>query len=138
MRATSSGGQPQVMFSVLDDPTLITVSAPVGPGETTEQAVASLRSFVDQAANASLQPFEKLATKNNLGVLLGLADFPDMMFKQNLYGVAFSIGRREQLELDSAALSKKLDGLTDARVKEAGQTIFGPKQQSAVIVRPKS
>ena len=59
-----------------------------------------------------------------------------MMFKRNLYGVAFSIGRREQLRLDSAALAKKLDGLTDDAVKAAGQAIFGPKQQVAVVVKP--
>ena len=138
MRAASSGGQPQLMFSILDDPTLIAISSPVGPQGTPEQAVASLRSFVEQAATASLQPFEKLATKNNLGVLLGLVDFPDMMLKQNLYGVAFSIGRREQLGLDSAALSKKLDSLTNDDIKAAGQAIFGPKQQAAVVVKPSS
>jgi hypothetical protein len=126
------------MFSVLDDPTLIAISSPVGPQATPEQAVASLRSFVERAMTASLQPFEKLATKNNLGVLLGLVDFPDMMFKQNLYGVAFSIGRRKQVGLDSAALSKSLDSLTNDDIKAAGQAIFGPEQQAAVVVKPKS
>jgi hypothetical protein len=126
------------MFNVLDDPTLIAVSARAGPHETPEQAVAGLRSFVEQATTASLQPFEKLATKNNFGIFLGLVDFPDMMFKQNLYGVAFSIGRREQLRLDSTALSKKLDGLTDEAIKAARQAIFGPEQQAAVVVKPES
>ncbi len=138
MRVASSGGQPQVTFSVLDDPSLIAVSAPVGPHETTEQAVANLRSFVEQVTTASLRPFEKLATKNNLGVLLGLVDFPDMMIKQNLYGVAFSIARREQLQLDCTALSNKLDGLTDDDLRAAAQAIFGLERQAVVVVKPNS
>jgi zinc protease len=138
MRAASPGGQLQVVFSVLDDPTLIAVSARVSPHETSDQTVAGLRSFVEQATTAPLQPFEKPATKNNFGVLLGLVAFPDMMFKQNLYGVAFSIGRREQLRLDSTALSKQLDSLTDEAIKAAGQAIFGPEQQAAVVVKPES
>ncbi len=134
MRAMSSGGSPQVIFSVLDDPTFIAVSASVGPHDTPEQALEALRSFVEEATTAPLQQFEKLAVKNNLGVMLGVVDFPGVMLKQNLYGVAFSIGRRAQLGLDSTKLAGKLDRLTNDDLKAARHALFAPERQVAIVV----
>ncbi len=93
-----------------------------------------MRGFVEQATQALLQPFEIVLTKNNLGVMLGVVDFPEMMFKQNLYGVAFSLGRREQLKLDAAMLRTRLDGLTDEDLREAARAIFAADRQAAVII----
>lgn len=136
-RAASSGGKPQVMFNMLDDPTLIAVSAPVGPDETPAQAIDSLRSFVKRATAAKLKPFEKRVMKRNLGVMLGLSDFPAAMFKQNLYGVAFSLGRREQLSLDSAKLAAAIEALDDKDLKAAGRALFALERQAGVVVKPK-
>jgi len=137
MRAASTNGRVQFTFSVLDDPSLIAVSEPVAASETNDVVLAELRAFVDQAIGSSLQPFEKLATKKNVGALLGLVDYPELMTRNNLYGVAFSIGRREQLALDSAALSQELQGLTDADLEAAARAVFSHARQAGVVVRPR-
>lgn len=136
MRSGTFGGKPQVTFSVLDDPTLIAVSQPIAAGATAEEAIKELRSFLDETIAKPLDPVEKNAAINNLGPLLGLVDFPPMMFTQNLYGVAFSIGRRAQLGIDASQVAAKLKGLTSEDLATAARANFAPDRQVAVVVIP--
>ena len=136
MRSAMGGRSVRVTFNLLDDPTFIAVSTAVKPDESPKAAVGRLRSFVDQATGATLESVEKTATKNNIGVMLGAADFPDLMIQQNLYGVAFSLGRREQLGFDSKKFAERLDGLTSEDLRAAARAVFAPERQAAVVVTP--
>lgn len=136
MAAAGAGAKPQVVFNVLDDPSLIAVSGPLHNGEANETAIRRLRGFVDSAIRAEFQPLEARTTRNNFGFMLGLNDCSDAMIKQNLYGVAFSLGRRAQLGLDSAILLKNLETLTGQDLAAAADDVFGADRQVAVVVRP--
>ncbi|GJM26857.1 MAG: peptidase M16 [Phycisphaerae bacterium] len=126
----------KVMFSPIDDPMVISVFASAA-GKTDEESIAGLRKSLDNVINMPLAPMETMVAKNMLGLLLGIVDYPPVMFQQNLYGVAFSIGRCEQLQVDSAKLKKAIDNLTDKDIKAAAKAVFGTKKQVAVVVKPK-
>lgn len=131
------GGGYQVMFSPLDDPYVISISAPLQPKMTDAESIAKLRTFLDDAIKKPITPKEKVMVKNMLGWFLGIGEFPAALFEGNLYGVAFSIGRCEQLGVDSKKLGKAIDGLTDKDIKAAALAVFDEKKQASVVVKPK-
>ncbi|MCA9252152.1 MAG: pitrilysin family protein [Phycisphaerae bacterium] len=126
----------QVMFSPVDDPAVISISAPLQPDKSDEESIAALRVMLDAAIKKPLTPMETQLTKKMLGMILGMVEFPRQMFQGNLYGVAYSIGRCEQLQVDSAKLAKALDALTDKDIQAAAAAIFDAKKQVAVVVKP--
>ncbi|HRX86567.1 MAG TPA: insulinase family protein [Phycisphaerae bacterium] len=133
-QAAAGGGVPQVAFGALDDPKLIAVSAPVSGNETPEETIERLREFIDQATTAPLQPFEKMGVRQGVGMMVGLADMPDVTYRQNPYGVAFSLGRRAQMQIDAESINKRLEALQPEEVRIAAQSVFGSNWQVAVVV----
>ncbi len=130
------GGGYQVMFSPLDDPFVISISAPMLPDQTDENAIAGIRAFLDNAINKPIAPMEIKMVKNSLGWFFGAVDFPATLFQVNIYGVAFSIGRCEQLAVDSKKLSQAIDGLADKDIQDAAAAVFDKKKQVSVVVKP--
>jgi len=136
MRPGAEGKSIIVHYTPVDDPAWLGVSTPVGAEETADEAVARLGAFVLAVTEADLGPSELLMTKNMFAPLLGTADIPDSMLTQNLYGVAFSLGRRVQLGLDSEELTKAIQSVTRDDLRRAAQTIFAPDRRAAVVVTP--
>jgi hypothetical protein len=61
---------------------------------------------------------------------------PDRMLAQNLYGVAFGMGRRAQMGIDSATLKGAIETVTTDDLRRAAETVFSKKVQAAVVVIP--
>jgi zinc protease len=125
---------PPVYYAVLDDPSVFSVSAPVGAGETGEGVIAKLDAFISGSLKPELAPSDIRAAEDHFGPFLGLAEVPDSFWAQNPYGLAFSLGRRAQLGIDPAKLKRTLAGLTEADLRRCAREVFGPERRAAVIV----
>jgi len=129
---------PTVSYAALDDPSVLSIVAALRPDESLEQVEARLRQFVETASAAPWQEGEPTLTKQNVAYFLGTIPLPDALLARNVYGVAFSLGRRQQLRLDGGALSKKLDGVTATDLERVVRGHFSPRHGVVVAVRIKS
>jgi zinc protease len=69
-----------------------------------------------------------------LGFLLGTVDLPDDVLARNPYGVAFSLGRRQQLALDPARLNRALEAVTDDDLRRVAAEVFAPGRHAGAFV----
>jgi len=127
---------PPVAFAPLDDPAAITISIPLRPGETPEQVIARLQTFVLGVAQPYLDAADIQAAEGAFGLPLGLVDLPDAALAQNLYGTAFSLGRRAQMGINPAALGSALRRMTADDVGRAANGVFSADDRAAVVVIP--
>ena len=138
-RAMGPGNQPETIvaaYTPLDDPAWLGVTAAVGAEETADEAVARLHEFVAAALKPELQPVERQVTQNTFALFLGTADIPDAMLAQNVYAVAFSLGRRAQLGVEPQKLRKALASVTRGDLRRAAREIFAPERCASVVVVP--
>jgi zinc protease len=127
-------GQMPVRFAPLDDPEVIDVGSSIRKGENAKQAEQRLATFVADAFKPELEAKEIDLLKLQFGFFLGLAEQPDFVLAGNPYGVAFSMGRRHQLGINSDKLKKSLQELTDQKLRQAAQDVFGPDRHAAAVV----
>ena len=66
--------------------------------------------------------------------LLGTVDMPEAMWAQNLYGLAYSVGRRHQMKIDGRQLRSAIQSLTDADMQRLSKNIFAPEKRVSIIV----
>jgi len=123
-----------VYFTPLDDGTVVGVSIGAKPGETPAQAYARIEAFVAETLEPKLRPFELTSTRQQIGLFLGTADLPDNLLAQNPYGVAFSLGRREQLGIDPVKLNRAFQAVTDQDLRRAAAEIFGPARHTGAFI----
>jgi hypothetical protein len=109
------------------------VSAPAQPGETAGKAVARLETFVAETIAPPLKGTELVATQQEIGFFLGTIDLPDDVLG-NIYGVAFSLGRRQQLAIDSAGLKRALEVVNEQDLRRVANEVFAPARHAAVFV----
>jgi zinc protease len=129
------GGQSSmpVFFTPLDDGAFVAVSSPAKTGETTKMALTRLETFVAETIEPPLRDSERAATQQQIGFFLGTIDLPDEVL-QNVYGVAFSLGRREQLGIDSARLKRAVEAVSEPDLRRVAKQVFAPTQHAAVFV----
>ena len=135
-RATDPGrppAAPRVFYPVLDDPGVLYLSAPLGPEEKPEGAAARLRRFLEAATERPFDEAEAEAAKKTFGFMLGLVRLPDGVLGANLYGLAYSLGRRRQLRLVPEDLAGALDALTAEGFRRAVAG-FTAEDNTAVVV----
>ena len=125
-----------IHFAALDDPAAVSLCAPMKDGEEPDQAVARLEAFVAEAAKAELATSDRMVTLQVFNFAFGLLSVPDQMLAQNLYGVAFGMGRRAQMGIDSAALKGAIETVTTDDLRRAAETVFSKKVRAAVVVIP--
>jgi len=125
-----------INYAILDDPEILTLSLPLQADETPEKVVEHLNAFVDEILGKPFQRIETQTTKMMYGFFLGIIDWPDQAALQNLYGLAFSIGRRSQLGLDSEQLSSAMDKIMSENVEKVKKKYFSPNSRAAVAVLP--
>ncbi len=134
--AAKLGGEPSsvpVYFTPLDVGAMVAVSASAKTGETAQKAFARLESFVAETIEPKLGASELATTEQQLGFFLGTADLPDEVLG-NVYGVAFSLGRRDQLAIDPAQLKRVLQAVTDQDLRRVANEVFAPGKHAAVFV----
>jgi len=134
----AGAGQITVYYTPIDDPSWVGVASSLRTGETTEEAVARLESFISVATEPELDPSEILMTKNTFGFFLRTADIPDSVLTQNPYSVAFSLARRTQLGLDPQKLTKAIDSVRAPDLRRVAKTIFAQDRRAAVVVIPEA
>ena len=123
-----------VFFTPLDDGAIVAVSSPAKAGENAATALARLETFVRETIEPPLADSELAATQQQIGFFLGTFDLPDEVL-QNVYGVAFSLGRREQLGIDSTALKRALQGVTEDDLRRVASEVFAPERHAGVFVK---
>ena len=70
------------------------------------------------------------AANQQFSFLLGLVEVPDTILANNPYGVAFSLGRRDQLDMTSTALKRAWDAITDDQLRRVVREVFAPERRS--------
>ncbi len=123
-----------VYFTPLDDGAVVALSVPATAGQ--QQAFARLEAFVDETTAPELGGAEIFTTSQQMGFILGLAEPPDPILAQNPYGVAFSLGRREQLGLDAVRLKGALQAVTDRDLRRVASTVFAPARHAGAFIEP--
>jgi zinc protease len=123
-----------VYFPTLDDPTVLYVAAPAKPKESAKEATARLEEFVAQTVEPKLKDDERASTQQIYGFFLGLVDLPDTQLAGNPYGVAFALGRREQLGIDSAKLKKAIGAVTDDDLRRVAKEVFAPNRHTGAFL----
>ena len=123
-----------VFFTPLDDGSVVAISVTIKRGEKPAGAFQRIERFVADTIEPKLGAFELAAVKQQeLGLIMGLRDFPDAALGQNPYGVAFSLARRDQLGLDPARLGRAIDAVTDKDLKRVAAEVFAPGRHAGAI-----
>jgi zinc protease len=131
--ATGPTGSP-VYFTPLDDGAVVSISTTPKPGESTAGTFKRLEDFVAQTIEPKLGIFDRMATRRQFGPFLGLVELPDSVLVNNPYGVAFSLGRREQWKLKSADLISACDKVTDDQIRRAAREVFAPERRARAVI----
>ncbi|HEX9902596.1 MAG TPA: insulinase family protein [Acidobacteriota bacterium] len=121
-------------FAPLDDPEVLGISAALKPGESGKAAVARLREFVRESIPGPIKPADIFAAKNFFGFFLGFPGLPEAVFSQNIYGLAFSLARRQQLDIDGIRLASLIEKVSTEDLSSA-TPIFETKNSAAVIIK---
>lgn len=122
-----------VYYPPLDDVTMIVLQTDLPDDADSESALSQL----DQRLNAALTPKltsqDKQRTLNTLA-MLGTVNRSDALWMQNLYSLAFSVGRRYQLKLDGNELRAAIQRVTDADMQHLATKLFAPAKRGTVII----
>ena len=126
-----------IYFTPLDDGSVVAVSTEAKPGETSALAFARIEAIVAEAIAPKLRPSEIAATRQEFAPFLLSQRLPDNVLANNIYGVAFSLGRRLQLGIDPRKLDKALGAATEADIRRAAAEIFVPSRHAGAFVSVK-
>jgi zinc protease len=126
-----------VLYAFVDDPAVLLVSAPAQGKETPEQAAGRLAAFVAGPVKADLEAADVPRARMAFGLMLGSNELPESLVAGNTYGLAYALGRREQLGIDPAGLRKALAAVTNEDLRRAAREVFGPDRHAAVFLTVK-
>ena len=125
---------PAVHFTPIDDPWFVGVSMPVKKGDDAKVAYAWLFASIDAAMDEPLAPADVTQARNAFGLLLGTIPIQDVMWAKNLYGLAYGLACRDLLGLDTAALRKAMESVTQATLEAAASAVFEADRSAAAVV----
>jgi zinc protease len=123
-----------VHYAALDDPAVVLLSAPAKDAENAQQAAGRLAAFVADVVKPDLGADDVARAKMIFRFSLGTSDLPESLVAGNAYGLAFALGRREQMGIDPAKLQKALTAVTNEDLRRAAKEVFGPDRYAAVYV----
>ena len=127
------GKTPPVYFTPMDDGTTLVLQTDLQADAGFESALNQLEQRLNTALTPKLTPADKQLTINSMA-MLGTVDVPDAMWAQNLYGLAFSTGRRYQLKLNGGDLRDAIQRVTDVDMQHLAASVFSPEKRDTVIV----
>ena len=128
------GGKVQpIFYRPLDDPTTLVLQTELLSQNDAESMLTELDERLQAALTPKLTPQDKQQTINAMA-MLDTTDIPDTMWSQNLYGLAFSVGRRYQLQINGKELRDAIQRVTDADLQLLSTSIFAPEKRATVIV----
>jgi zinc protease len=124
-----------VNFTPMDDGSVVSVSTPARRGETSRQAFERLEAFVSETIGPKLRDGEPANTLREMGPFFQTIPVPDEQLAANPYGVAFALGRREQLGMDPARFNRSLEAVTEPALRRAAAEFFDPARQAGAFVK---
>ena len=127
------GKTPPVYFTPLDDGTTLLLQTDLQADAGFESALNQLEQRLNTALTPKLTPADKQLTINSMA-MLGTVDVPDAMWAQNVYGLAFSTGRRYQLKLNGGDLRDAIQRVADADLQHLAASVLSPEKRDTVIV----
>jgi len=127
---------PPRYFAMLDSPEGIYGAAPFEGPDGAEGALSDLQAAMDKTWSTPLSPFESLGALEMLSFFLGTRRIPDAQRRQNLYGVAFGLGRRAQMGIDPGRMRAALGAVTQADLERVGKAWLSPATRRAARVLP--
>jgi zinc protease len=119
---------------ILDDPAVLGVTIQAKE-EAAPRVFANLEAFVAEAVGPKLAGNELATVRQMFGFFLGTTSLPDPVLAMNPYGVAFSVGRREQLGIDPAKLGRALGAVTDQELRRAANEVYTPSRHAGALIR---
>lgn len=122
-----------IFYPPLDDPTTLVLQTELTSGEDADAVLKELDQRLQAALTPKLTPQEKHQAINILS-FLGTADIPDAQCGENMYSLAFIIGRQYQLKVDGEALRDAIQQVTDADIENLAKTVFAPEKRVTVII----
>jgi zinc protease len=116
----------------------VAISTTANPGENAAGAIKRLEAFVAETVTENFEPnlglFERMTARQHFGFLLGSVDLSDTVLVNNPYGVAFSLGRRDQLNVSSAELKRAWDSVTDDQLRRVAKEVFAPERHVGAFI----
>jgi zinc protease len=126
-----------IYFAALDDPEVISIKLPVGQGDTAAGLFEKVQKFVQILGEpGDVLDAGRQQVSLSYAWQLALQDLPDDFLAQDAYGLAFGLGRREQLGIDPGRLRKALAAVTGKDVNRVLSEVFANDKGAAVLVRP--
>ncbi len=125
-----------IFYPPLDDPTTLVLQTELTSEEDVDAVLKELHQRLETALIPKLTPQDKLQTINMLA-FLGTVDIPDAQWGENMYSLAFSIGRQHQLQINGKELRAAIQQVTDADIQNLAKTIFAPEKRATVIIELK-
>lgn len=123
-----------IYYPILDDTSTFVLQKELTPEEDIDAVQKELDKRLQDALTPKLTQQDKQQTINFLGMPLDIADVPDFYLNQNIYGLAFAIGRRHQLKINGKELRAAIENVTDADIQNLAKTILAPEKRVTVIV----
>jgi zinc protease len=129
----------QVMYRLLDDPDVVSISVYLKKGETPAQSRARMETIISSILERPYSSEDGAMARNMFGYFAGLVEWPASQAGKNLYGYAFAVGRRRQLGSDPARLRKALESLDEETFRRAVKKYFaeGPAGRAVVVPEKK-
>ncbi len=132
-----SQGVYPVGFALLDRPEVVTISLPVPIEEKPDNVVEKLTGYVSMTTSPKLSRKDVNNTKKVFGYMLGLQDYSDRVLANNIYGVAFTLGMRNHLGIDSQKLLEKINSITPNELAETADEYFASGKYAITIINVK-
>jgi hypothetical protein len=124
-----------VYFTPMDDGAVVAVSTPARPGESSQKAFERLEAFVAETVGPKLRDGEPAATLQMMGAFFQTIPIPDEQLKANPYGVAFALGRREQMGIDPVKFNRAVEAVTEPALRRAAAEFFDPARHASAFVK---
>ncbi len=123
-----------IYYPILDDTSTFVLQKELTPEEDIDAVQKELDKRLQDALTPKLTKQDKQQTINFLAMYLDIADVPDFYLNQNIYGLAFSIGRRHQLKINGKELRAAIENVTDADIQNLAKTILAQEKRVTVVV----
>ncbi|MCG9129071.1 insulinase family protein [Candidatus Poribacteria bacterium] len=123
-----------IYYPILDDTSTFVLQKELTPEDDIDVVQKELDKRLQDSLTPKLTQQDKQQTSNFVAMYLDIADVPEFYLTQNIYGVAFGIGRRHQLKINGKELRAAIENVTDADIQNLAKTIFAPEKRVTVVV----
>ena len=128
-----AGMPPPVFHTPLDEPTVIVLLATLPNADQVEDVLNELDLRLKAALTSKVTRQDRQLALNSMA-MLGTVEIPPAVWRQNVYGLAFSTGRRLQLGIDGKTLSDAIKKTSDADIQRVAETIFAPSRRITAVI----